>query len=333
MLLRAKRLLSARKIKVLLKKLLSYGSILIAITVSALGQSNLLPNPTPTPYSGRRETRLETIKRQDREHARLEQQTYANLYGQDAYANSPRYNGKWKARMVALYRKPRDKETSILKPKEQYRQQYKEILEEKNAGLIKLIPDRSCEGDGKIVKVSATCQKYNFPGVGSSYSFRVKNYRIRRLSDITLVKNSLIARGVLSGAIFVELGDIPLKDVNLKTPGLGFLAEYRPVKTAKDAMDAAKRLAKGVKKDGYIYGRGVFVTKNNTFAMRSIAYRGKYMRSELGVIYNELDFDKRRDVVVVFRILDVGDDGATTIVWKILRESKPPRLKIYRGTG
>ena len=98
----------------------------------------------------------------------------------------------------------------------------------------------------------------------------------------------------------------------------------------KDALALSKKFAKGVKKDGFLYGRGVYATPNTTFAMRSIAYRGKFMRSELGVPYNELDFDKRRDVVVAFRIVDVADDGAATIVWKILRSEKSPKMKIAK---
>ena len=64
--------------------------------------------------------------------------------------------------------------------------------------------------------------------------------------------------------------------------------------------------------------------------MRSIAYRGKFRRAEAGVVYNELDFDKRRDIIVVFKIVDVEPDGSATIVWRMLRESKSPKLKIYR---
>ena len=210
----------------------------------------------------------------------------------------------------------------------QIRKKYAKLLQEKNTGLIKLVPDQGCEGQEKVLKVSRQCLKYDFPGYGASYSFRINGYRIRRLADISLVKTSLIARGVFSGAIFVDLGAIPIENVDLNTPGISFLSRYSPVKTAEKALEEAKRFAIGVKKDDFIYGRGVSVNNNNTFAMRSIAYRGTYLRSEEGVAYNELDFDKRKDVIVIFRIVDVQIDGTVTIVWKLLWESKSPKLKI-----
>ncbi|NNE98335.1 MAG: hypothetical protein HKN25_04860 [Pyrinomonadaceae bacterium] len=302
--------------------------LVTAIFTSAIAQSNPAPEPGPTPYLGRRETGLERIRRQDRQHDRLAQQTYANLYGQGAYANSRRYGPKWRAAMVALYREPKDKETALLDAGEPYQKKYAEFLSQKRTGLIKLVPFQGCGEKAKVISVSPKCLKYDFPGSGSSYSFRLGSYRIRRLADITYFKKSLIARGVLNGAIFVALGDVPIENVGLKTPGVGFLSRYKPVKTPHAAMEAAKRFAQGVKRDGFIYGRGVHVGDQNTFVMRSIAYRGKFLRSEAGVVYNELDFDKRRDIVVAFRIEKVEKDGSATIVWKILRESKSPKLKI-----
>ncbi|MDH3528571.1 MAG: hypothetical protein OEQ28_03310 [Acidobacteriota bacterium] len=302
---------------------------LFAILLVSCGQfvSGQEPEPTPTPYLGRRETEIEKTRRLDRAHERLARQTYSNLYGQGAYANSPRFNREWRAAMVALYRKLDAQETANLEPSVLHRQKYSDLLNEKNTGLFKLIPEFGCGEDERVVDASPDCSKYQFPGTGSSYSFRLGSHRLRRLADVTYIETSLIARGVFSGAIFVELGDVPIEEVHLNTPGLRYLAEYLPVDTATEAMEAAKRFANGVSRDGFIYGRGVFVTEGNTFAMRSIAYRGKYLRSEAGVIYNELDFDKRRDVIVAFRIVGVEDDGAATIVWRILRDTKSPKLK------
>ncbi len=295
----------------------------------ANSQSNPAPNPTPTPFQGRLETGVEATKRLDRAHARIEQQTYANLYGQGS-RESLRFNRQFRKKMVSLYRKPRKTDTKTLEAADKYRHQYAKLLRQKKTGLFKLIPDQGCSGQGKIVNISPKCLKYNFPGAGASYSFRLKTYRIGRLADISFIKNSLVARGVFNGAIFVGLGDTPVEKVSLNTPGLSFLSNYRPVKKAQDAMEAARRFAKGVKKDGHIYGRGVHVKKNKTFAMRSIAYRGEFVRSESGVQYNELNFDKRRDIIVAFRIIDVDEDGSATIVWKILRESKSPKLKVFQ---
>lgn len=301
--------------------------LILTVAIIVVNGQDPPPQPSPTPFRGRAETALEKTRRLDREHEKLQQWATSNLYGQGT-TESQRHGPKWRAAMVSLYRRPGKKEISVLEPHERHRKEYAEFLRSKKTGLFKLVPDRGCEVGGKVLTASPECLNLNFPGGGASYSFRLNAYRIRRLADVTLVKKSLIARGVLNGAIFVSLGGVPIEDVGLETPGLAFLSEYRPVKTAEAAFEEAKRFAKGVRKDGFVYGRGVHVSNRSTFAMRSIAYRGKYLRSEAGVVYDELDFDRRRDVIVVFRIIDVEDDGTATIVYKVLRESRSRKLKI-----
>ncbi|NNE67969.1 MAG: hypothetical protein HKN33_15505 [Pyrinomonadaceae bacterium] len=307
-------------------RLLIYICIVFAAAAAAgIAQT---PQPTPTPF-GQNETPLEKIRRQDREHQRLQQEVYNNLYGQDALGNSSRFTKLWRAKMVELYREPGKKETRMLAPENRYTSRYSEFLKNDDAGIFRLIPDQGCDQKGSV-SAAPKCLKYNFPGAGSSYSFRLGSYRLRRLADISYFRTTILTRGVLSGAIFVALGDIPVEAVTLETRGISFLSEYKPAKTAEKALEAAKRFAKGVKNGGFVYGRGVYATPNTTFAMRLIAYRGKYLRVEDGVKYNELDFDKRRDIIVTFRVLDVDRDGTATIVWKILRESKAPKIKMPR---
>lgn len=295
------------------------------IFINGQGDTNPLPAPSPTPAG--QGTGLEGNRiRESNRHLRG-QQDYSNVYGLGAYANSRRHGRLWRAKVISLYRLPDSSETKILEPDKRFRREYSALLREKKTGLFKLVPDQGCENTAKVVNVSPECLNYDFPGAGASYSFRQEGYRIKRLSDLTLVGNTLIVGGVLNAGILVGLGDIPVEDVGLSTPGLGFLSGYKPAKSAEDALEAAKRFAGGVKNDGHAYGLGVYVRENNTFAMRSIAYRGKHMRTESGVPYNELDFDRRRDIIVVFRIVELEDDGTATIVWKILRDSKSPKLK------
>lgn len=312
----------------MLRRILSIGIVLIAAVIFVHGQTTA--EPSPTPFRGRPETGLEKIRRIDRENERRDQEMHSRLHGQGAYANSPRFSREWREKTQTLYRKLNEKELKMLQPYERYRKQYAKLLAEKDTGMFRIIPDQGCEGDGKVVNASPICRKFGFPGAGSSYSFRMDSHRISRLSDITLVGNSLRADGVFNGAMFVQLGNVPISEVDLNTSGLRYLSNYQTFTEAKDALKAAKLLAKGVKKDGFIYGRGVFAIKDTTFAMRSIAYRGKLLRSEAGVVYNELDFDKRRDIIVAFRIIDVAPNGILTIVWKMLRQTKSPKLKMEK---
>ena len=290
----------------------------------SVAQSERPPQPTPTPYLGRAETGLEKTRRLDREHTRIEQQTFKNLYGQGSFKSS---NRAWRNAMLTMYRKPKKSEMQAVSADEELRRKYGSLLSDKSAGIIRLLPTSACSKDGKVVSTSDKCLKYPFPGAGASYSFRFRNYRIRRLADLTLVGNALIARGVLTGAIFVELGHIPLEQLTLDSPGVGYLVDYKPVSTATEALDSARMYAKGVENGGFLYGRGVYFSEGTTVVLRSIAYRGQYLRSVAGIVYNELDFDKRRDVIVAFKVVRVAGDGSVTLLYKILSDRKAQKLK------
>ena len=43
-----------------------------------------------------------------------------------------------------------------------------------------------------------------------------------------------------------------------------------------------------------------------------------------------MDFDRRRNVIVAFRVVERDDNGDTTIVWKRLRDVASPKLKVTR---
>jgi len=90
------------------------------------------------------------------------------------------------------------------------------------------------------------------------------------------------------------------------------------------------QIAKGVEADGFLYRKGQPVKESSTFAVRSIAYRGQYLRSVDGIQYDELEFDERRDVIVAFRVVDREPNGNVTIVWQRLRDVQAPKLKVKR---
>jgi hypothetical protein len=54
------------------------------------------------------------------------------------------------------------------------------------------------------------------------------------------------------------------------------------------------------------------------------------LRSIDGITYNELDYDKRRDVIVAFRVVDRDGTGNLTLLWKKLRDTGSPTLRIRK---
>ncbi|MGI8638835.1 MAG: hypothetical protein ACR2MG_02630 [Pyrinomonadaceae bacterium] len=226
-----------------------------------------------------------------------------------------------------LYRKPSKKELKAVAPKPELFEKYAEFLRQPNTGLTKLINDSGCADNAKIVVATDECLKYTMPGAGSSYSFRVENYRIPRLADLIFTENSFQASGILLHGIFVNIGDVRLDKVTLQTVGLKYLLDFQPEVDYAKAGEIDRQLSKGIRKDKFLYRRGLNAVENTTFVLRSIAYDGKYLRAAGGVIYNEFSFDKRRDVIVAFRIVDKDDDGNVTILWKELANKKSPRIK------
>jgi hypothetical protein len=229
--------------------------------------------------------------------------------------------------VAPLYRKPSREEMRAVEPSAELAARYGELLRRPNTGLTKLINDRGCAENTIVVVANDECLKYTMPGGGSSYSFRVENYRIPRLADLTYTDQSFQAGGHIVHGIFVNIGDVPLEEVTLATRGLRYLTDFQPVTDYQQARDVDRRLSQGVKSDGFLYRRGLYAVENTTFVLRSIAYGGKYFRAAAGVTYNEFEFDKRRDVIVAFRIVDKDADGNVTILWKQLQEKDAPDVK------
>jgi hypothetical protein len=226
-----------------------------------------------------------------------------------------------------LYRKPSGKELKAIEPRRELFDQYAEFLRQPNTGLTRLINNRGCAENTKVVVATDNCLKYTMPGAGSSFSFRVRSYRIPRLADLTFTDQSFQATGILLHGIFVNIGDVPLERVTLETEGLKYLVDFQPAAEYEKAKEIDGQLTQGVIHDGFLYRRGLYAVERTTFVLRSIAYAGKYFRSVKGLTYNEFDFDKRKDVVVAFRVVETDTEGNVTILWKELQDKDAPKVK------
>jgi len=232
-------------------------------------------------------------------------------------------------KLKPLYRNPTKEELETLSPNIEEVNKYADFLRQPNTGLIKLAADLGCAENTKIVVATADCLRYTMPGAGTSFSFRTKKYRLRRLADLTFTNDSFQATGVLLHGIFVKIGDVPLEKVDLQTKGLSYLLNFQPETDYEKARVIDRQLSEGVFSDGFQYRRGFYAVENTTYVLRSIAYDGKYFRAVEGVAYNEFAFDKRRDVTVAFRIVRKDSDGSVTILWKEILRKNSPKIK-YR---
>ncbi len=227
-----------------------------------------------------------------------------------------------------IYRKPNKEEIQILAPSRAMLEKYAVFLRQPDVGIIKLNADSSCVESSEIAVAKETCQQYAIPGAGTAYSFRFESYRLPRLADLILSKGILKTDGVLQQGMMVNLGDVSLQDVTLQTKGMKYLIDFKPVADVENLLEIDRKLSKGIEVDGFLYRLGFYVNDQVTFALRSIAYKGKYMRSVKGIPYNELDFDKRKNIIVAFRVVEKEANGNITILWKMLLQGNAPVLKI-----
>lgn len=229
---------------------------------------------------------------------------------------------------VPLYRKPTGKELRELAPDAALVAKYRIFLQRPDSGIFKLVPDAGCADNSKVVNASEQCLKYTIPGAANSFSFRTENYRIRHLADLTYSKGELTISGILMHGLMVDLGDTPLEGISLQSPKLKYIADFQPSGDFQQALEVNNALVRGVTDEGLLYRRSLPVVVGHTYVLRAVAYQGKVMKSVRGADYNELDFDKRRDVITAFRVVDIAGDGTVTIVWNTLRTLPSRKLKM-----
>ena len=229
--------------------------------------------------------------------------------------------------IAPLYRKPSGKELKAVAPDPKFEQEYESVLRAPNTGIFRLLPDAGCAVNTKVISAKEDCIKYSMPGAGSSFSFRTGNYRIRHLADITYEGGELHVTGVFMHGFIADIGDVPLESVTTTTAGMKFVSDFKPSTNFEEVVEIDRSFRKGVQVNQYRYAMNAPAREGSTYAYRGVAYRGRVVRSVNGIRYNELDYDKREDVIVVFRIVEQADDGGITIVYRELSEQETPRIK------
>lgn len=289
------------------------------------GGFNLASAQQPAPTQ-RTPTPAEESQRMNRERQDLDNRfrTLRNVGKNTAKISSSRPSAL--RNIENIYRKPTKEESKSLAPGAEYLKKYAAFLRQSNTGLIKLIPDKGCAENTNVVNASADCLKYSMPGAGSSYSFRKRNHRTLTLSDIAYADSSFFSSGVLTHAILVDIGDVPLEQISLQTKGLKFLTDFETVSDYEKAKEIDRRLLRGIEDNGFFYRRSAFAGENTTYVLRSIAYRGSFFRTLQGLVYDELDFDERKDITVAFRVVGKDENESVTILWKELKRRDSPKI-------
>ena len=214
-------------------------------------------------------------------------------------------------------------------------QSFSKFLKSDNTGIFKLFPDLGCI-TANIVRVDGECG--NFVPESSGYSFRNDGYSDLMFHDLYYTRGEIRSFDFFAQGIFVELGEVPIESVVQSDPAVtalnGFIAEVTP----EEAIRNAKNLSAGVTLGGLSAKDHILPKEGTTYLLRHIAYRlansvpppGRES-TFLQLKFLSLDLDNRDDTVIVFRIVDLTEEGAATIVWKQLMKTKAPKLKFAKG--
>ena len=278
-----------------------------------------VPTPTPTPRPGSRAANVPAVMRDNGAYDRLRaiESTTDKTY-------IPRH--PMLDRKTGIYRRPGVEESRALAVSETLIREFAGFLASPDTGIVKLNGDSSCFSGVGVVNVSEKCAPFKMPGAGTAFSFRIDGYRLPRLADLMLYNGTFRADAVLQHVAMVELGNVGLAEVTLESPGMKYLVDLQPSRSGDKFLAYDTELTQGINANGYFYRKGHAVNLDSTYALRSIAYRGKYLRAVDEITYDELEFDRRRDVIVVFRVVETEESGNVTILWKRLREVEAPKL-------
>ncbi len=299
-------------------------ALIILLNATVMAQISNIATPTPTPRPGSRQAGQPAVAADTEKFDQM--RAIDQMVDRGRTVSHPLLDPK-----KGIYRRPGKEETSVLAVAEAVSARYAAFLKQPNAGIVKLNAESSCISDADAVVVaSEKCIAFKMPGSGASYSFRTESYRLPRLSDVILLNGVFKTGGVLQQVVMTDIGDFPIEDVTLESAGMKFLTNLKPVRDSDEFLQFDGETAKGIEANGFMYRKGHPVKENATFVLRSIAYRGTYVRSIDGISYDELDFDKRRDVIVVFRVVDKDPAGNITILWRRLADVEAPKLKVRK---
>ena len=205
--------------------------------------------------------------------------------------------------------------------------QFNEFLQQPKTGIVRIHNAEVCHPNKNIIQAESVCPN-NISGKATGFSFRREDYNFEAFSDIFFSKNSFSAPGAHTIGIFSRLGEnLEIGALTTASDGIKSLFEF----AAPDTPDEARRLLSlmktGAEIGGKVYKSSAEVKINETYVLRSIAYRGEaLMKNERGFKVNLLDADERADVLVVFRPVRKHDDGSITLIWKELARKAVPKI-------
>lgn len=211
------------------------------------------------------------------------------------------------------------KDRAKIQPDREDSVKYSEFLKQKNTQLVKILLDPKCSNHLVLdIKDKKCVSAFPLKGNGSFYSFRNGSYFDSPFADIHYVDDTFEVgfKDELLG-ILVELGDIPIESLSLKSGDVWALNDFKIANKSSTLKKQKAELKKGIA--GFnqrIYTDRVLAKTDFTYLVRTIAFQYP----------EQAENDKRIDAILAFRVIK-KDEESVTILWHGFDWRSAPKLK------
>ncbi|MBV9240681.1 MAG: hypothetical protein JO314_01630 [Acidobacteria bacterium] len=199
------------------------------------------------------------------------------------------------------------------------RERFANLLKLPGAGIIKLLKN-SCENATSAYVTSADPACNEVVGGGGQISFRTRGYSIAPLADLKIREGYFIAGGQYTQGAMVDLGEMAVDKVTAAVPGVDLIAQYEPPTTLSQVRQETAALNEGRQWKGLVIGATAPISPGHTYALRSMAYKVDALKAD----------DKRADILVVFNVIRLDDNGDVTLVWRELQRKDAPHIDLTK---
>ena len=204
-----------------------------------------------------------------------------------------------------------------LEPDKEDLERFHRLLKQNGYGIAKIL-NVSCGSDGVFVINVNGCAD-TIPGHGASFSFRAREHSLPEFSDIRISGGRFVCGGAMIQGLIVALGETEPGTVDDGREEVRILENFSAAASLAGAQKQTVLINRGFWNDGHLYSASREIKENQTYALRSIAYRTRQTVT-----------DKRRDITVVFQIVRFDNEGNVTIIWRELQNKESPRLDLER---
>ncbi len=227
-------------------------------------------------------------------------------------------------RMRKILTTKRDKELTSVDKED--KSKHSAFLKGSDTGILRLHDSENCDEEGKTIHADEPCP-WNIVGKATIYSFRTEDYTNKFFSDIQFEDKTFKIVGINLLGFLTDLGDVSIENLNLQSKGIKEMAEFQPSTEDAEITKHFGLAKNGFQVGDYIYKTELQMKPNKTYALRSIAYDSKVLWKIGKRKINVLEYDKRKDIIVIFRVVREQTDGSINILWKKIQSKDAPKLK------